>query len=544
MIVLWRWEPAGAGSRQAGATTAPRVPVMDVVFLSRLQFAFTIMFHYIFPPLTIGMSVVLVYLEGMFLRTGDALYEAAARFWTRIFALNFAIGVASGIVMEFQFGTNWAAYSRFVGDVFGSALAAEGIFAFFLESGFLAVLVFGWDRVGPRMHFFSTLMVSLGSIFSSIWIIVANSWQQTPAGHHIVQMVRDGRPWVIDGEPVLRAEITDFWALVFNPSTIHRLVHVLIGAFIMGSFFIMSISAWYLLKRRHQEFARRSFTGALAFATVASVAALVSGDLQAKNVARRQPAKLAALEAHYRTGPADLALVGIPDDDAQRLRFAVSIPGGLSILLHARGDQPVAGLDRFRPEDRPPVLVPFVSYRVMVGLGTFFVAVTLLASWKRWRGTLFEARWLLWIFVFAVAGAAIANQAGWVAAEVGRQPWVVHPPLVRDAAGEPVVGEDGLYRYATTTVNMPDGTTREVVAGLRTADSVSEVVTSGQVLASLGMFGVVYLLLFALWIYVLDHKIRAGPDEPHDAAPAADRGLLEAAAMLPGRKGSMTGVEG
>jgi cytochrome d ubiquinol oxidase subunit I len=517
---------------------------MDVVFLSRLQFAFTIMFHYIFPPLTIGMGVVLVYLEGMYLRTGDALYETAARFWTRIFALNFAIGVATGIVMEFEFGTNWAAYSRFVGDVFGSALAAEGVFAFFLESGFLAVLVFGWDRVGPRMHFFSTLMVSLGSIFSSIWIIVANSWQQTPAGHHIVQMTRDGQPWVINGEPVLRAEITDFWALVFNPSTVHRLVHVLIGAFIMGSFFVMSISAWYLLRRRHEEFARRSFTGALGLATLASLAALVSGDLQAKSVARHQPAKLAALEAHYRSGPADLALFGLPDDEGQRLRFAVSLPGGLSVLLHGETTAPVPGLDRFRPEDRPPVLVPFVSYRVMVGLGMFFITITLLASFLRWRGTLFETRWLLWVFVFAVGGAALANQAGWVAAEVGRQPWVVHPQLVRETAGEPVVDADGYYRYATAVATMPDGTTREVVAGLRTVDGVSEVVTSGEVLASLGMFGFIYFLLFVLWIYVLDHKIRLGPGGSHDSGPAPGHGVLDAAATLSGHKGSMTGMEG
>ena len=229
---------------------------MDVVLLSRIQFALTIMFHYLFPPLTIGMGVVLVYLEGRYLKTREPIYETAARFWTKIFALNFAVGVATGIVMEFEFGTNWAVYSRFVGDVFGSALAAEGIFAFFLESGFLAVLVFGWDRVGPRMHFFSTLMVSLGSIFSSIWIVVANSWQQTPAGYHLVVVGRGGADH-------LRAEITSFWELVFNPSTIQRLVHVWLGAFVLGAFFIMSISAWYLLKRRHEAFARRSFSGAL-----------------------------------------------------------------------------------------------------------------------------------------------------------------------------------------------------------------------------------------------------------------------------------------
>src|SRR5512145_1752454 len=198
------------------------------------------MFHYLFPPLTIGMGLVLVYLEGMYLKTGEILYETAARFWTQLFAVTFAIGVATGIVMEFQFGTNWAVYSRFVGDVFGSALAAEGIFAFFLESGFLAVLVFGWDKVSPRMHFFAACMVALGSIFSSIWIVVANSWQQTPAGFHIVQQ-----------GGYARAEITDFWAMVCNPSSVHRLLHSLIGAYILAAFFVMSISAYYVLKGKH-----------------------------------------------------------------------------------------------------------------------------------------------------------------------------------------------------------------------------------------------------------------------------------------------------
>jgi len=262
---------------------------MDVVLLSRLQFAFTIMFHYLFPPLTIGLSVVLVYLEGMYLRTGDKLYESAVKFWVKIFGLNFALGVVTGIVTEFEFGTNWAFYSRFVGDVFGSALAAEGIFAFFLESGFLAVLLFGWNRVGPKMHFFSTLMVCIGGIFSSVWITVANSWQQTPAGHEI-------REKVINGITYQRAEIVDFWAMVFNPSTMHRLIHVWLGAFILGAFFVMSISAWYLLKNRHLEFAKRSFIGGLLLATVSSLAQLLSGHLQAHNVSVHQPAKLAAME--------------------------------------------------------------------------------------------------------------------------------------------------------------------------------------------------------------------------------------------------------
>ena len=207
---------------------------MDVEVLARLQFAFTIAFHYIYPPLSIGLGVLLVMMEGMYLWTKDPLYERMTKFWVKIFALTFAIGVATGIVMEFEFGTNWATYSRYVGDVFGSALAAEGIFAFFLESGFLALLVFGWDKVGPRTHFFATVMVALGAMFSAVWIVVANSWQQTPAGYHVV------------GEGIeARAEIVDFWAKVFNPSSVDRLCHVLSGAWLAGAFLVISVSAYF-----------------------------------------------------------------------------------------------------------------------------------------------------------------------------------------------------------------------------------------------------------------------------------------------------------
>ena len=514
---------------------------MDVVLLSRLQFALTIMFHYIFPPLTIGMGVVLVYLEGRFLRTRDPLYEQASRFWTRVFALNFAIGVATGIVMEFEFGTNWAVYSRFVGDVFGSALAAEGIFAFFLESGFLAILVFGWNRTGPRLHFFSTLMVSVGSIFSSVWIVVANSWQQTPAGHHIVQMTRDGAPWFVDGQPVLRAEIVDFWALVFNPSTVNRLTHVLIGAFIMGAFFVMSISAWYLLKRRHEAFARRSFSGALIFATVASLAALVSGHFQARSVYREQPAKLAAFEGHFKTGPADMSLFGIPDPAHETVRFDLAVPGGLSFLVHDDFKTPVIGLDRFRPEDRPPVGISFASYHIMIALGMAFIALTLLAVYLRWRGKLYTTRWLLWVFVFAVLGPLVANQLGWASAEVGRQPWIVYPTMVREADGTPAVDAEGFIRFDTVTFAAEDGTPVTRVAGLRTADGVSETVRGKQVLGSIVMFGLAYILLGILWIYLLNRKIQAGP-EPIDVDPASPRRrILEAAGLRVGADRSLTG---
>lgn len=480
---------------------------MDVVFLSRLQFALTIMFHYLFPPLTIGLGIVLVYLEGLYLWKKEPLYEVAAKFWTRIFGLNFALGVVTGIVMEFQFGTNWAVYSRYVGDVFGSALAAEGIFAFFLESGFLALLLFGWDRVGPKMHFFSTVMVALGGIFSSIWITVANSWQQTPAGHVI-------REHVINDIVFHRAEIVDFWAMVFNPSTMHRLVHVWIGAFILGAFFVMSISAWYLLHGRHMEFARRSFTGALILGTVSSLAQLVSGDLQAGMVARYQPAKLAAMEGQFETGPnAPLHLFGWPDEEAGVVHYGVAVPGMLSWLVHGDVNAPVLGLNDLEPQwGKPPVWITFQSYHIMVAIGFLFIVSTLYALFLRWRGTLFEKRWLLWYFVVAVVLAFAANELGWVVAEVGRQPWTVYPTLI-------------------------DG---QVVGGLRTADSVSESVRAEHVLASIIMFGLIYSLLFVLWLVLLNHKIQHGPEplELHTKHPL--RGALDAAGERVVHEASLT----
>lgn len=460
---------------------------MDAVTLSRLQFALTVAFHYIFVPLSIGLGAIMVIVEAMYLKTRLKVYENMARFWTRIFAVTFAMGVASGIVMEFQFGTNWATYSRFVGDVFGSALAAEGIFAFFLESGFLAVLVFGWDRVSPRVHFFSTLMVSLGSIFSAVWIIVANSWQQTPAGFQVVEHMGERR-----------AEITNFWEVVFNPSSVNRLTHTVIGAFLLGAFFVMSVCAYYILKNRHVDGAKRSFTIALVFATVMAIAQLLTGHSSARQVAFTQPAKLAAFEGLFKTpeGGAPLYLFGHPDSVREEVRFGVQIPKALSILVHGDPNKPVTGLDKFKPEDRPPVAITFHSYHIMVGLGMLFIAVTLYASFLRWRGTLFEKRWLMWFFVFAVALPYIANQLGWIAAEVGRQPWVVY----------------GL---------------------LRTADAVSKSVSASEVAASIVMFSVIYILLFIIWIYVMNDKIQHGPDEVPEAPEKTEvKELLGTAAEI------------
>lgn len=473
---------------------------ISVLTLSRFQFALTIMFHYLFPPLSIGLGGLLVFMEAMYLKTRDAQYEAMTKFWTKIFAVNFAVGVATGVVMEFQFGTNWATYSRYVGDVFGSALAAEGIFAFFLESGFLAVLVFGWDKVSPRMHFFSTCMVALGAVFSAIWIIVANSWQQTPAGFHIV------------GEGLrARAEITDFWAMVFNPSSMQRLAHTLIGAYVLGAFFVMSIAAYYILKGRHIDFAKKSFTIALIVGAVMSLAALVSGDLQGKKIATTQPAKLAAMEARFETtpGPTPLYVFGIPDEKQQRVKHGVAIPGLLSFLVHGNLSEPINGLDKIPRENWPPVAITFYSFHLMVALGTLFIVLTILSLCLRWRGTLFEKRWLLWVFVWAVPLPYVANQVGWVVVEVGRQPWVVY----------------GL---------------------LRTSDALSKAVVASQVWGSIIMFILIYALLFTVWLFVLDNKIRHGPDEV-DGAPTTttSKTILNVAGLRAGTGGaSLTEPEG
>ncbi len=452
---------------------------MDVELLSRIQFAFTVSFHYLFPPLSIGLGVLLVLIEGAWLRTRDAKYHQMARYWTRIFALTFAIGVASGIVMEFEFGTNWATYSRFVGDVFGSALAAEGIFAFFLESGFLAVLLFGWDKVTPGWHFFSTCMVCLGAHFSAIWIVVANSWQQTPAGYHLVEQA--GR---------VRAEITDFWALVFNPSSMDRLSHVLCGAWQAGAFLAISVSAWYLLRGRHEAFARASLRIALVVALAASALQVVTGHSSAVGVAKHQPAKLAAFEGHYETSAdAPIYLFGWVDEEGERVVAGPRVPGALSWLAHGRRDAEVKGLWDFPKEDRPPVALPFQAFHLMVGVGFLLLGVAVAGVVLLPGGRLFRNRSMLWVMVFSVIGPQVANQAGWWAAEVGRQPWIVY----------------GL---------------------LRTSEGLSKTVRAEAVLASLMLFAAVYALLFSVFIYLLNDKIQKGP-HAEDLVPTGKLAMPE-----------------
>lgn len=436
---------------------------MDVLSLSRLQFALTIGFHYIFPVLSIGLGLLLVITEGMYVRTGRSLYYDMTRFWARIFGLVFALGVSTGIVMEFQFGTNWAAYSRFVGDVFGSALAAEGIFAFFLESGFLAIVLFGWNRVSRKMHYLATVMVALGAHFSAVWIVIANSWQQTPAGHHIV------------GEgSAARAEILDFWQVVFNPSSMDRIWHVFMGCWQAGAFFALSVSAWYLLKNRHHDFARSSMKIGLVIALVASLLQLVSGHSSALGISEHQPAKLAAFEGHYApNAPADLVLFGWVDEEGEQV-YGPRLPHMLSFLVHGDINAPVTGLKAFSKEQRPPVNLVFQSYHAMVAMGMALILMSCIGVYHWWRGTLFERRWFLNLLVVSVLLPQLANQLGWVSAEVGRQPYIVY----------------GL---------------------LKTADGLSAVVSAGEIVTSIVLFGLIYAMLGILFLYLLNEKIQAGP---------------------------------
>jgi len=439
---------------------------MDVEILARIQFAFTVAFDYIYPPLSIGLGLLMVIFEGLYLKTGKKEYEVLTRFWLKIFAITFGIGVATGIIMEFEFGTNWAVYSRYVGDIFGSALAAEGLFAFGLESTFLGILIFGWNRVSPRVHFISTIGVFLGSMFSAVWIVVANSWQQTPAGYHIV------------GEGLMaRAEVTDFWAMVFNPSSVDRIIHVWQGAFLAGAFMVLSVHAYYIRKGKFIELSKVAFKIALVVATVVSFTQLISGHSSADGVAVNQPAKLAAMEGHYeKSAPADLYLLGWVDNEKQEVT-GIGVPGGLSFLVHQDFKAPVTGLNAFPKEDQPSqVNAVFQFYHIMISIGMFLIALTFYACFLWWKGKLFESKWLMWIFSFSVLLPQIANQAGWFAAEMGRQPWIVY-------------------------------------GHLRTSEGFSQEVSNNQILFSLILFLVVYTLLFLLFLYSLNKKIKHGPYE-------------------------------
>jgi cytochrome d ubiquinol oxidase subunit I len=474
---------------------------MNVEILSRIQFAFTAAFHYLYPPLSIGLGVVLVMMEATWLKTRNPLYHNMARFWTKIFGLIFGLGLATGIVLEFEFGTNWATYSRFVGDIFGSALAAEGIFAFFLESGFLAILLFGWDKVGPKLHFFATCMVALGAHFSAVWIIVANSWQQTPAGSHLEiagEIVPKGQPFEITDFGQARMVIDDFWAVVFNPSSMERLTHTLVGAWLAGAFLVISVAAFYQIKRRHREFAAASIKFGLVLALAASLLALVTGHRSAEGVAVNQPSKLAAMEGLWESGPeAPLHPFGWVDAENQRT-LGPKIPAGLSLLVGGKASHPVKGLNEIPPDLRPPLQATFQFFHLMVGIGMALIGISLWGAWLWWRGKLgglqYRATcWFLYLAVPSVLLPQIANQAGWFTAEIGRQPWIV-------------------WGY------------------LRTGDGLSAVVRANQVVASLIGFGLIYLLLFVLFLFLLNRKIQHGPEALEESGSLPDGWLRQSRA--------------
>ncbi|MBF5059231.1 Cytochrome bd ubiquinol oxidase subunit 1 [Candidatus Neptunochlamydia vexilliferae] len=438
---------------------------MDVTALSRIQFALTAGFHYLYPPLSIGLSLVIVIMEGIYLKTKDPRFKKITIFWTRIFALSFALGVATGLVQLFAFGNNWARYSRFVGDVFGSALAAEGVFAFFLEAGFIGLMLFGWNKVRPGIHYLATICVAFGAHFSATWIVAANSWMQTPAGYKIEEVMGEAR-----------ATLTDFWGMIFNPTFLDRLTHVLIGCWLTGAFMVISISAYYFLKKRHTDFAKVSLKVGLTIASVMVILQLVSADSSARKVAEYQPAKLAAMEGVYRTeSHAAMNLIGWADSKTRTVK-ALQVPGLLSFLVYRNTETPVTGLDQFPEDDWPMVNAVFQTYHLMIYMwvGMFIAAVLGLILWK--RKTFETGKWIHRYLVLSVFFPFVANEAGWFTAEMGRQPWIVYNVL-------------------------------------RTADGTSLSIDRGQVIGSLIMFSFIYICLFSLFIFLLNRKIQHGPEE-------------------------------
>lgn len=447
---------------------------MDVVVLSRIQFAITAGFHFIFPPLSIGLAPVLVIIEGLYLKTKQVRYKEMAQFWGKIFALTFSLGVATGLVQIFAFGNNWARYSAFVGDVFGSALGAEGIFAFFLEAGFLGIMLLGWKRVSKGVHYLSTICVTLGAHLSAVWIIVANSWMHTPAGYKIVG----------EGDRA-RAVIVNFWQMVFNPSTLDRFCHTIIGCWLTGAFLVLGISAYYLLKKTHTYFAHTSMKIGLLIASVSLILQLISADFTARGVAKNQPEKFAAIEGVYDTKErTPMTVMGYVDSKEQRVH-GIQIPALLSLLAYHDANAPVIGLKQFPEKDWPNSPVIFQTYHLMIYMWGLMALFTFLGGLFWMRKSLMRAKWTLRCLLFSVGLPHIANQTGWITAEMGRQPWIV-------------------YRL------------------LRTSQGVSASIIPGYVIGSLIMFTVIYSLLFILFLFLLKRKIQHGPEE-HSTA---DKDLL------------------
>ena len=435
---------------------------LDPVLLARLQFAMTIGFHFIFPPISIGLAWLLVIIEWQGWRKASDVYVRTGKFFGKLLAITFAVGVATGIVMEFQFGTNWAVYSKFVGDIFGAPLAAEGIFAFFLESAFLGLYLFGRNRVSKGIHWFSILMVAVGSTISAFWILVANSWQQTPAGY----VIQNGR-----------AELTSFYDAVFNPSMFIRFFHTVDATLICGAFVMAGVAAYLLLSGKAVDVAKKAMKVALIFGLVVSLLELYPfGHEHAVQVAQTQPEKMAAMEGLIDgQTQAPLLLFGIPSTDPPSVNLPVKTPGILSWLAHGDTDAYVKGLNDFPPDETPPFFLTFVSFHTMVGLGSFFIGVMMLGVLLLYRKKLWNQRLFLKLLMFSIPLPIVAIELGWITAEVGRQPWVV-------------------YRI------------------LKTADAISLTVSAGEILFSIILFSLIYLFLGALYLFLIFREVKHGPE--------------------------------
>ena len=433
---------------------------MDAVFLSRIQFAFTAGFHFIFPPLTLGISLIIVILETLYLKKKDDTYRIISTFAIKILALIFALGVATGIVLEFAFGTNWSNYSRMVGDIFGAPLAAEGIFAFFMESVFLGILIFGREKVPKKVYWLSAFLVFFASHLSGLWIIIANSWMQTPAGFEI----SGGR-----------AVLTDFFEAAINHSTIERYIHTVFASWISGSLFLAGISSWYIIKKRDMAYARPLLSMSLVIFIITAILQFGTGHAHSVQVAKTQPAKMAAFEALWESQEnAPMSIIGFPDEMNKKTHFELAIPSLLSIGIHLDPKARVQGLDEVPDELEPPVLLTYLSYHIMIGLGSFFALLGFIGIVLLCTGKIHSTAWYHWILLFSIPLPLIANEVGWISAEVGRQPWAVY--------------------------NI-----------LKTADAVSVSVPAGQILFTLIAFGLIYLLLFVMFIRLLTGIVQDGP---------------------------------
>ncbi|MBI2743261.1 MAG: cytochrome ubiquinol oxidase subunit I [Chlamydiales bacterium] len=448
---------------------------MDVEILSRIQFAFTLTFHYIYPPLSIGLSIAMIMMEGMYLKTKDPIWEKLTKFWLKVFALTFALGVGTGIPLQFSLGTNWARYSRFVGDVFGSVIGAEGFFAFLVEAGFLGILLFGWNRVKPKVHFFSTIMVALGAHFSAIWIVSANSWMHTPAGYRLVTQP--------DGVTV--AEVTNWWEMFLNPSNMSHITHVLLGCWMTGGLLVLSVSAYYLMKKQYIDFARKGMKVAIVITFISTILQLISADHLAEKVSKHNPEKFAALEGVFETKPYTPAyLFGWVDMENEKVH-GFGVPGLLSFMTYRDFEKPVPGLQEFPKDQWCNVPVVFQMYHLMIIMWVlmFLAGITGVYMWwkNRWMMNKFVMRFL----VFSVLFPQIANISGWFTACMGRQPWTVYKLL-------------------------------------KTKDAFSAAITKGQMIGSLTMFVFLYLLFFFLFLYLLDQKVRHGPNVEEEQMPYRD----------------------